>query len=186
MTKAVTRRSNSKGNILPDAAVVLALAAFIFVAQGFSSVAEAQQDKGFVRLDNFPNNGSISGTDTDDNVYVVLRWFVCGQDFYEFTITGEAPIQSGQHDFHFPFFVKYSAAEIDLISVVMPGEDWFWLDQIELFNASAQKIWSSGIDNTQGWCFSSQPSDGNNTVCEPDGSRPSNTWNISSQCSQPL
>ena len=70
------------------------------------------------------------------------------------------------------FVADRTPDEIAWVQLETHGDDWLWIDQVEVIatGASEVEVWQWGGDNTQGYCFSTDPSDGNNTNCEPDGS----------------
>lgn len=158
------------------------LAAAIVIAGAVVSsvspdVAAAQQL--YVRLDNYPNGGEIFNTQTQSTISV--SGFFCkrtaggGVEGEWFTFGARAlPTVSGSHDFYWDQSQRgaegYGQSGLMHILVKTNGSDWFWLDQLEvrLFDLVG---YSRGVDNTQGWCFSTNPSHGNETVCEPNGSR---------------
>jgi hypothetical protein len=150
---------------------------------GLSNVAHAANP--FIRLDNSPNGGTINYTTTNDTVSVYVRY--CGSAF--FTLIGQRALTtvSGGHDFAWTQTSTTTAQHVEEIKVQTNGGDWFWLDQIELFDEFGTKRWTWGVDNMDGACFSNDPSDPapleDPNVCFPAGSVTSKTWsNIQGWC----
>ena len=160
------------------ATVVLFAVGFMFTLGGFTNDARAFQGPNYLCLDNSPNGGSISGTSTTSLIKVEVKF--CGSgNWIQIETPRALTTVSGCHKFSWPQSAVQDTANVDEVRVTTSGSDWFWLDQIELFDAFGRR-WVSGADNTQGWCFSTNPSGGNNVNCEPDGSFVSKTWNVPS------
>ncbi len=141
--------------------------------------AKAEVPISWVRLDNYPNGGTINNTGTNNTITVRVTF--C--DASTKVMSGSVPRVSGKNDFVWPEIEWYrTASEVTSISVSISGRDWFWIDQIELFGHGVggygSRIWHAGADNMQGWCLSNDPTDGNATVCEPDESRSYFSWTV--------
>jgi hypothetical protein len=140
---------------------LLAVAAFAIVAGGASNEAHASFT---VRLDNSSNPTGVSWAATANNVGVCV---VLDNDPFGlcWPLDDTRPLSSisGSHDFEYTF--SETVSNIVSITVTIDGGDSFWIDQIELFNASHVEVWSDGADNEGGWCLSTQPSDGGNANC---------------------
>jgi hypothetical protein len=151
---------------------VVSLAGVAFALSLVVTNSAEAQGRVWVRLDNSPNGGSVSGGTTTVNRITVDVQF-CGSS--NFIRKGERVLSSvsGQHDFVWSASPNqqggHSVRRIQIAISAEDGNDWFWLDQIELFH-DGERVWSAGIDNTQGWCFSDQRLRPNNTACEPDES----------------
>jgi len=141
-------------------AKLLSIAAFAIAGSAFSNSAHASFT---VRLDNSSNPLGVTWADTPNNIAVCYTTVVNG---FCWPVGAARPIPgiSGNNDFVLsdPFVTVANVAQL---WVYTDGDQAFWLDQIELFNASGTKVWSSGVDNTGGWCISTDPTDGNNDNC---------------------
>lgn len=148
---------------------VVAASVMAAVALGFTSAAHAANP--FIRLDNSSNPaGSIGNTGTNNTISVSVRF--CGSQFFTSIGSRALPGVSGQHDFAWTPTATTTHNHVTEIRVGINGNDWFWLDQIELFNSSGSEIWESGIDNLVGYCFSTDPTDGSDAACFPNDSQP--------------
>jgi len=139
---------------------LLALAAFALASSMFTTDAHALFR---VRLDNSSNPlGAVTwaGTSNTISVCAILKtsFGLC------------VPLESaralntiGNHDFNWWGFEDVD--QILDLQVSTNGSNAFWLDQLEILNGAGTKVWTSGADNTGGWCISTQPSDGNNANC---------------------
>lgn len=146
---------------------------------GVASTAEAAVWIGWVRLDNSPNGGSIASTSTTNDIEIRVRF--CGD--WETIYEGPVSSVSSSHDFLWIDGPGMYVSDVDAIEVSTNGDDWFWLDQIELFEGISDgslgyEIWDAGVDNMAGYCLSTDPTDGNDSTCNPNGSRSRFVWTV--------
>ena len=146
---------------------LIAVAAFAITAAGFTSEADAQFR---VRLDNFATDDAVSWAHTASDVEVCVQfdetsfwWF-----FGCVPLAATRPLTTHtNHDYNWTDVEDVN--QIEYIDVKIHGNDMFFLDQFEIFVGN-NRVFVSGVDNTQGWCLSTDPSDGNVTHCTPDDS----------------
>lgn len=159
-------------------ALSLAIAAGLLTTA--ATPVEAQHST--IRLDNSPNGGSVTGGTTTVNEIVILVQF-CGSTTWQMPVPERVLNSvSGKHDFRW-YNSAYRGKNIRRFQISINAQDpddWFWLDQVELLwnYGGEERIWSAGLDNTQGWCFSDAYLRPNNTACEPDDSLFVKTWDI--------
>lgn len=124
-----------------------------------------------IRFDNMPNGGALDLTATADHATVIVG-FTDGT-------TDSGPIDLSTVSESHAILLGPACETIDWVYLATDGYDWLWIDQVELHkstNNGWQLYSAKGIDNLQGWCISIDWSDGNDTVCEPNGSLPDRTW----------
>lgn len=140
---------------------LIALAAFALASSMFTTDAHAFFK---VCLDNSSNpRGAVTWATTSNTISVCA--VTTG------TFGSCVPLESaralttiaGCHAFN--WWSWEDAADVIRLEVSTSGNNAFWLDQIELFRGDGTEHWQSGVDNTSGWCLSTQPSDGNNANC---------------------
>ena len=126
-----------------------------------------------IRFDNAPS-GSLALTGTTDQINVIVGYKNGSVDSGPLDMTGVAE----NHD----IWIHPVCSDIDYVFLETFGYDWLWIDQVELHGYNSSGVLTPfatfGVDNTQGWCLSIDPSDGNNTVCEPDGSYVDRAWEL--------
>lgn len=150
---------------------LLAIAAFALTASSFSNQAHAEMG---VQLDNFANGGSIAWAPSNNQVSVCVRFFSV---FNPICSSLGSLVPSGAPTNHkFLWNGIETVNDAKRIEARINGADMFWIDQIELLNAQGQVAWRSGVDNTTGWCLSTQPGAGNATYCSPTNASPMKFW----------
>jgi hypothetical protein len=152
----------------------LLLAGALAPPTGGTSIAKATSPYAAIRLDNYPNGGSISNTGTKNTITV--WYFSCLYNNWVQAGARSITSVSGTNDFTINTGDLYDLSKIEIAT---NGGDWFWLDQLELIDGSTS-IWSWGIDNTVGACISTEPTDGNDSICWPTGSHSALIFNVRS------
>jgi hypothetical protein len=162
----------------------LSAVALCLASLSFPNEAQAAVPHIVIRLDNSSNGRTITSTGTNSTITVRARF--CGE-WQTIDIPRALPSAWEDWEFWEPDGYPGRVSEIDQIEVSIDGSDWFWLDQIKLlvfvpvnldYDGYYLEQWSAGADNLQGWCLSTDPSDGNDTICQPNGSRPRFVWTV--------
>lgn len=120
-----------------------------------------------LRFDNQPNGGSIDGTATSDSIGVIV--------LYKDGTTDSGPIDMSTVSETHDIGLNTPCNTIDRIFLSNWDYNWLWIDQVELITRTGTYS-IKGLDNTDGWCISNDPSDGYDSVCDPDGSTPTYIW----------
>lgn len=145
---------------------LIATMAIALCGIGFATSAEAQSAT--IRIDNYANPaGSILNTSTTNTITVKARF--CGQASYVTIGSRVLNTISGQHDFTWTPTAGRAAKDVTDVRVQINGDDWFWVDQVEVLSGSTVVL-TRGVDNTQGWCISTDPTDGDSSICYNDHS----------------
>jgi len=133
-----------------------------------------------IRVDNSPNGSGCTGaacfgdTQSGDTITVHVKFKnSCNGGASPRTQAQVLSSVSGQLDFDFASSViscQNDPCNVEKVWLTTDGNDWFWVDQIEVQNGAGTEMWEAGIDNTLGWCLSGEAADGWNDVCYPNGS----------------
>jgi hypothetical protein len=68
-------------------------------------------------------------------------------------------------------FAAFSGFDVESIQFSTNGSNVFWLDEFVLGDIDTRTEWRWGIDNNVGFCFSTQPADGQNSFCSGAAAR---------------
>jgi hypothetical protein len=134
------------------------LAPFVF-AVGLSTTAHASFG---VYIDCHGTNGVPNWTSTSNTVTTFVK--VNGN----WTWIDARPVSASMCDHENGFSFSYSGFsgyDVSTIEMQISGNDAFWIDKIMLLDGATWHTWQWGIDNTLGFCLSTDPSDGKNQYC---------------------
>ncbi len=150
---------------------LLAICAFAVVSAGFT--ANAQASHAMLRIDTKLTHGHAYAA-SGSNVTLCLRDGSTGQEW----CTG-ATINRVTNKFDV-IFTPVRAQDVTGVRIIIHGNDMLIVDQWEIRSANGVALYaSSGVDNDVGWCFSTDPGDGQLPTHDPHclGSTPSwGTW----------
>ena len=126
-----------------------------------------------IRLDNSPNpTGYPTFTSTTNTIKVYVT--TDGNASWQLVDSQVLDTVSGTHDF------CWVGTEQDFnitgVKITTNGDNWFWLDQFEIWSSNDSDCHADiedheeGVDNQNGYCFSTDSADGDSAYCTKAGS----------------
>lgn len=145
---------------------ITGIAVLAFLAHAGGATGSARADGVAIHIDCHGTNGVPDWAASNTPIRIILHLYN-GYGGEELDLGPDVidPYFCSHEGGYTVWYYRITADEMYGVTVHADGSDALFIDTIRLTDLDTGNWWQSGVDNTVGYCVSTQPSDGNNNHC---------------------